>query len=227
MQPYFLPYIGYFQLLSSVDKFVVFDDVNFINRGWINRNRILLNGKAHLFTVPLRRASQNKRICDLDIVADSDWSEKLMRTIQQAYLKAPYYLEVLSTVEDIVYFDTLKLDEYLLHSITSIARLLPIETEIVPTSRVYANATLHGQDRILDICRRESALVYINPIGGTELYDRNRFSRAGIELKFLRPMQTSYRQSSNEHLPFLSTLDVLMHNGVEGTRKLLKAFHYE
>src|SRR5512140_19777 len=99
MQPYFLPYIGYFQLMAAVDKFVVFDDVNYINRGWINRNRLLLNGGAHTFTVPLRGASQNKLICDIELAEDDGWRDKLLRTISQSYAKTPCYAEVAPLME--------------------------------------------------------------------------------------------------------------------------------
>ncbi|MDR6194877.1 WbqC family protein [Siphonobacter sp. SORGH_AS_0500] len=94
MQPYLFPYIGYFQLLNAVDKFVIYDDVAFINRGWINRNSILNNGKAQLFTVPLKEASQNKLIHEISIDTDQKWRDKLLKTIQQNYKKAPHFAAV-------------------------------------------------------------------------------------------------------------------------------------
>ena len=99
MQPYIFPYIGYFQLIKAVDKFVLYDDVNFINRGWINRNRILVNGQDSMFTIPLKDASQNKLINEIDVNWDNNWKGKFLKTIEQAYKKAPFYEKILPIIE--------------------------------------------------------------------------------------------------------------------------------
>lgn len=221
MQPYFLPYIGYFQLLAAVDKFVVLDDVNFINRGWVNRNRLLLNGVAHTFTVPLCGASQNKLICDIELVSELNWRDKLIRTIRQAYGQAPCYARVSALIGCLVNYPSVRLDEFLLNSIRQIVNCLSLEVEIVSTSRIYKNAKLKGQERILDICRQERADIYINPIGGESLYDRDSFLEQGIKIHFLRSRPVSYPQGKDEHIPWLSILDVLMFNEPSAVRQLL------
>jgi hypothetical protein len=221
MQPYFLPYLGYFQLMAAVDKFVVFDDVNFINRGWINRNRLLLNGAAHTFTAPLRGASQNRLICEIELVDEPVWREKLLRTISQAYGNAPYYAQVFSLLESIVLYPSVRLDEFLLNSLREILRYLSLSVEIVGTSRIYKNAAFKGQERILDICRQEGAGTYVNSIGGMDLYDRHQFSEQGVRLQFLQSRPIIYAQGQGEHVPGLSILDVLMFNQPDVARQLL------
>jgi hypothetical protein len=221
MQPYFLPYIGYFQLLAAVDKFVVLDDVNYINRGWVNRNRLLLNGSAHTFTVPLRGASQNRLICDLELVSERSWRAKLIRTIRLAYGQAMCYAQASALIEGIVNYPSVRLDEYLLNSIREIVRYLSLKVEIVSTSRVYKNEHLKGQERILDICRQERADVYINPIGGVSLYDRARFLVQGVQLYFLRSRPITYPQGKGEFVPWLSIMDVLMFNEPSAVGNLL------
>lgn len=221
MQPYFLPYIGYFQLMAAVDKFVVLDDVNFINRGWINRNRLLLNGVAHTFTVPLRGASQNKLICEIELDDDQGWREKLLRTIRQAYGKAPCYAQAYPLMESLINYSSVRLDEFLLNSLREIVRYLSLEVEIVSSSRIYKNTHLKGQERILDICRQERASVYINPIGGVDLYGRASFLEQGTQLYFLRSRPISYPQEKGEHVLWLSILDVLMFNEPSAVRRLL------
>lgn len=221
MQPYFLPYIGYFQLLATVDKFVVFDDVNYINRGWVNRNQLLLNGSAHMFTVPISGASQNKLICDISLVSGPNWRDKLVRTIRQAYGKAPCYAQVSVLIERVINYPARKLDDFLLFSLREVARYLSLEVEIVNTSRIYKNSHLKGQDRILDICRQEQAGRYINPIGGQGLYDKATFMAHGLQLQFLRPRPISYPQGNGEFVPWLSILDVLMFNEQTDVRQLL------
>lgn len=221
MQPYFLPYIGYFQLMAAVDMFIVFDDVNFINRGWINRNRVLLNGAAHTVTVPLRGASQNKLIHEIDLMDEKFWREKLLRTLHQAYCKAPCYRQASILMEKLINHPTIRLDEFLLNSIRGIAGYLSIEVEIVGTSRIYNNENLKGQARILDICQQECAEIYINPIGGVDLYDRAIFAQHELTLTFLQSRPIIYSQGKCEHVAWLSIIDVLMFNKPTAIRQLL------
>ena len=194
MQPYFLPYIGYLQLMDTVDKFVFYDDVAFINRGWINRNRLLVNGQEYMFTIPLKDASQNKRINEIGFGDDLKWRSKLLRTLEQSYRKAPFYNTVFPLTEKMVNFTPETIAEFIRYSFTVLNPYLSITTEIIPTSTVYGNDHLKAQERILDICHRENATRYINPIGGQELYGKARFADAGVELFFMQSRATAYPQ---------------------------------
>ncbi|HEY0111260.1 MAG TPA: WbqC family protein, partial [Fibrella sp.] len=123
MQPYVLPYIGYIQLMNTVDTFVFYDDVAFINRGWVNRNRLLVNGKEYLFTIPLKEASQNKTIREIELANDPKWRGKLLKTIEQSYRKAPQYTVVMPMTERIINFQAenrsaVSVADYIFHSFT-------------------------------------------------------------------------------------------------------------
>ena len=222
MQPYFLPYLGYFQLISAVDKFVVLDDVNFINRGWINRNRLLLGGKEHLFTLPLSAASQNKRICDIALATTDTSNRKLIKTIESAYGKAPQFERVMPSLREIILYDTAKLDEFLFNGLATICRLLKIDTEIEKTARIYDNSHLSGAERILDICRKEAATEYLNLEGGKDLYNRAHFRDKGVELRFLAPNKTRYQQYEDEFVENLSIMDVIMFNAADSIMAMLQ-----
>lgn len=222
MQPYFFPYLGYFQLMAEVDTFVIYDDVNFINRGWINRNQINLNGSAHLFTVPLKQASQNRLICDIELADDATWRGKIVKTIRQAYARSPQFERVFPLVEHIVQHSASNLGDYLRHSLTAMRDHLGLATHLVDTSRLYENKELKAQARIIDICRRERADTYINAIGGLELYNRNDFEQHGIRLRFLRPALPRYAQAGKEFLAGLSIIDVLMCNDTATVTDMLK-----
>lgn len=224
MQPYIFPYIGYFQLINAVDKFIVFDDVSYINKGWINRNNILLNNSAYMFTVPLKKSSQNKLISEIDISDDSNWKEKFLKTLQAAYSKAPNYGEVYSLADKILNSGLSKLSDFLRNSLIGTLDYLGIETEIINSSRVYNNKELKGQERILDICKQENANEYINPMGGMGLYDKERFKIDGINLSFLKTDDISYEQFGGEFISNLSIIDVMMFNEATECRKLLD--HY-
>lgn len=222
MQPYLLPYIGYFQLINAVDRFIFLDDVNYIKKGWINRNRILVNSREYLFTIPLKEASQNKLIKDLQLADDEKWKSKLIRTIDDSYKKAPQFKNVFPLVNQIIHFDEKNLSKYILNSIILLNEYLNISTEIVPGSSIYNNYSLKAQEKIVDICRKEHARIYINAIGGIDLYSKDIFSESGIELKFIRSLPLKYPQFNKQFIPWLSILDVMMFNSSETLFSLLK-----
>lgn len=221
MQPYFMPYIGYWQLMAAVDKYVVYDDVNFIKRGWANRNNILLNGEPYLFSISLKDASQNKLFNEIDIADDLS---KLRKTLYHSYSKAPYYEETMQLLNSIFDYQNRNLALFLHHSFLEILRFLDINTELIMSSWIEKDSNLKGQDKILDICKSMRANRYINTISGQELYDKYVFAKNGIELKFLKTNAIEYPQFKNPYVPNLSIIDVLMFNGKDRTRKLLNEY---
>lgn len=224
MQPYFFPYIGYWQLINAVDRFVIYDDVNYISRGWVNRNRILINGAATYITIPLEHASEFKKICDTRLQGTQAWRGKLVRMVENTYRRAPYFTEVFPVIETLIWYDTSSLSEYLSNQICTLSTFMGIETEVVRTSRCYDNNELNGQERILDICKREGATTYINPQGGRNLYDPLLFNDAGVELQFITMCPLEYRQRSAGFVPSLSIIDVLMEVGVRKIQRYLNVF---
>lgn len=221
MQPYFLPYLGYFQLINAVDVFVLYDDVNYINKGWINRNNILINNKATLFTIPLSQSSQNKLICENQLVEDEKWKVKFLKTLSYSYNKSPYFKDTYSILEEIIRYNEINLSKYIHYSITRICKHLGIDTKLISSSSIYHNNHLNGQDRIIDICIREDADLYINAIGGKQLYDKSSFNRNNIELCFLETNSIKYLQYGNDFIPNLSIIDLLMFNSLDDIRAFL------
>lgn len=224
MQPYIFPYIGYFQLINAVDKIVIYDDVNFINRGWINRNRILVNGKDSLFTIPLKDASQNKLINEIDVNWDPAWKNKFLKTIEQSYKKAPFYQEGLEIIEKTLNIEDLNTSNVIFNNLNVICEYLDITTELIPSSAIYQNTDLKAQERILDICLQEKANHYINPIGGLELYDKSYFESKGLKLNFIKSKSVVYKQFKNDFVPWLSMIDVLMFNSKETIQGFLNEY---
>ena len=215
MQPYFLPYVGYFQLINAVDKFVIYDDVNFIKKGWINRNNILVNGQSHLFSITLKDVSQNKQINKISIDSQSEWNKNLMKTIAFSYKKAPFFAEVFPLIEDILQQDQKNLAQFITYSLQQICSYLNIGTTIITASSIEKDNVLKGQDKIIEICKKNHATDYINAIGGKELYDAAAFSEHGIRLHFIQSKKIEYTQFAGEFVPWLSMLDVLMFNAPE------------
>jgi len=223
MQPYFFPYIGYFQLINAADKFIILDDVNYINKGWINRNNILVNNKKTLFTLPLKNASQNKLINEVSISEDKKWSEKFLKTIMFSYKKAPFFSETFFLIEKILNFENELLSFFLYNSIKKTCAYLEINTEIIETSVGY-NSKFKADDKIIDICKKENTNTYINPIGGQKLYSREKFMQNGINLFFLQTNEIKYKQFHVDFIPFLSIIDLMMFNSVSEIKNILDNF---
>lgn len=224
MQPYFFPYIGYFQLLNSVDKFVLLDDVNYIKKGWINRNFILLNTKPCLFTIPLVKSSQNKLINETEISPESKLRRKFLRTIETGYAKAPFFNEVYEMLSLIIGSKENSLTKLIRLSLEQIKVYLGLKTSIIESSAIYSNSHLKGEHRITDICRKENSSVYINLPGGTELYSKSNFLKEGIDLYFIKSDAIRYRQFANEFIPSLSMIDVMMFNSREKIHEFLNSY---
>lgn len=223
MQPYLFPYIGYFQMIKAVDKFVFYDDVNFIKQGWVNRNKILINSKEHLFTVPLQKATSFSLIKDTLINHNlyGVWKKKLLRSIDQNYNKAPYFIEVNELLYHVLDSKCTTISQLAIESVKSVSNYLELDTNFLISSECFDNKDLERQERLIDICRRENASQYINAIGGQELYTKEDFKEKGVELCFIKPMPINYKQFNNEFVPWLSIIDVLMFNSIEEVSKML------
>lgn len=228
MQPYLFPYIGYFQLINAVDKFVNYDDVNFIKQGWINRNQILVQGSKQLFTVPLQKQSSFLKINETFLNQNQfeKWKIKFLRTIEQSYKKAPFFKEINQIVIDVLsnVKDEVTISNLAIKSLLKVSDFLELETEFVLTSSLYNNESLKGQDRIIDICKKEEAKEYINPIGGVDLYNSEIFYKENIQLNFLKSSNIEYKQFKNEFVPWLSIIDVLMFNTKEEVKDMLNNY---
>lgn len=223
MQPYFMPYIGYFQMIGAVDKFVFYDDVNFIKQGWINRNRILNNKTDFLFIVPVEKVSSFTLINKTKIKKNlyPTWKNKFLKTIQSNYSKAPYFENIFELINSIIGNDFETIDELAVHSIKKTAEYLGIKTDFVISSECYQNKGMEKQSRLIDVCKQEKASQYINAIGGRELYTKEAFAKEGIQLSFIEPKPIEYKQFNNEFVPWLSIIDVLMFNSVDETKEML------
>lgn len=220
MQPYFLPYIGYFQLMAAVDQFVVYDRIKYTKKGWINRNRFLLNGSDAMFSLPLKKGSDALDIVKRELASDFDRG-KLLCQFAGSYRRAPHFAQTFALMERIVRHPDNNLFGYIHHALITLCTHLAVQTEIRVASALPYDNELKGQDKVLAICQATGARHYINAIGGTELYAKPDFAARGIELQFLKPRPFDYPQFSQPFVPWLSIVDVLMFNPVEAVRTCL------
>jgi len=225
MQPYFFPYMGYFQLINSVDSFVFYDDVNWINKGWINRNNLLINNSPHLINIPCIKASQNKLIKDVDVNWDLKFEQKLLKTIQMSYSKAPFFREIFEIVQTIFLTKEKKISNLNINSIKVVLEYLGIKKDYKTSSVDFSNSRGQSKaDRLISICKENNSSTYINASGGKKLYNKEYFKERGIQLFFLESDQIYYKQNTKQFVPWLSIIDVLMFNHKEAVSNFMNKY---
>lgn len=222
MQPYFFPYIGYFQLISAVDLFIVYDNIKYTKKGWINRNRILQNGKEALISLALKNDSDFLDVRDREMAADFK-NDKLLNQIREAYRHAPYFKQAFPVVEAVMHYGDRNLFRFLYNSIVIVCEYLRIHTKIAISSAIQIDHSLKNQEKVIALCKRVDAKVYINSIGGMDLYSRDDFLAKDIELKFIKSNTFDFKQMGNEFIPWLSIIDVMMCNSVDDINAYLKS----
>ncbi|MBK8102684.1 MAG: WbqC family protein [Cellvibrionales bacterium] len=227
MQPYFFPYLGYFQLIHAADKFVVYDDVQYMKGGWINRNRILMDGKPAWISLPVMPDSTYSHI-NQRTVSTREYEKskiKILGQLQAGYRKAPFFAETLPLVKTILDDEEKSLAHFICSSLTIMCEYLGIKTPLVLSSAIAKNDDeCSGVDRVFAICRATGAKTYINSIGGRELYRTEDFSAQGIDLRFIAMDSMEYAQGATVFVPYLSIIDVLMFNGRDTTQSLLQQY---
>jgi hypothetical protein len=221
MQPYFLPYIGYFQLIGAADVFVVYDNIKYTKKGWINRNRLLRDGKDAMFSLPLKKDSDFLDVRARELATEFS-RDKLLNQFKAAYAGAPYFAQTYPLVERIVRREVRNLFWYIHHSILCVCEHLGLTTEIRISSDIAIDHSLKGQGKVLALCEQMGADTYVNASGGMELYAKDEFRGRGIELQFIRSIPFEYPQLGGEFVPWLSIVDVMMFNSPEQVGAIAK-----
>ena len=211
MQPYFLPYIGYFQLIAAVDVFIIYDNIKYTKKGWINRNRMLRNGTDALFSLPVKADSDHRDVFERRLATDFN-RDKLLNEFMEAYRRAPCFDQTFPLLQDILWFENVNLFQFLRHSILKVCEHLQLTTEIRVSSNINIDHDLKGQDKVMAICEAIGADCYVNAIGGMKLYSKDSFRERGIDLKFISTLPFQYEQFGHEFVPWLSIIDVMMFN---------------
>lgn len=223
MQPYFMPYIGYFQLVSAVDLFVIYDNIQYSKKGWVNRNRILAGDKDAYITIPLKKDSDYLDIVQRRLSHNVDeFKTKILSRIRESYRKAPFFNNGFELVVSILNDQDTNLFGFVYQSVIKTLDFLELDTKVIVSSSIDYDNSLKAQEKVLAICDKIEATTYINPIGGTNLYDYKDFKQRGIELLFLESQDVIYEQFQNTFVPWLSIIDVIMFNSKEKIKEYLK-----
>lgn len=227
-QPYFMPYIGYFQLMKYADVYVVYDDVNYYKGGFINRNNILINGKSSILTIPVKKASPTKLICEVEIDRNSKKFKNLLKTIYLSYKRAPYFDAVFPMLQRIINSDSVYISELIYSSFIEIAKYLELTTKIILSSNRFSTSRGIGrEERLIHICRELGADEYISESTGLKIYSKVNFKKKGIDFIVFQPVLPTYQQFDNEFVSPLSIIDVLMFNSVSEVNNMLDMYIVE
>lgn len=243
MQPYFFPYIGYFQLISEVNIFVLYDKVSYRKSSWLQRNRIKDKGTSQplYLSVPVQHHSSKKLIENVRITENDDWKTQFKNLIYYNYKRAPFFDEVFEFIVELIFNDEKSLHKYNGNILLNISEKLGIMTSIIIENeaheQVEANLRnmhipneLRKQQRVIQLCKLYDSKDYINPINGMSLYDFDFFERHNTQLHFMEAERIEYPQFTQPFCENMSIIDVLMHNGFNGTKELLqhrKLIHHE
>lgn len=225
MQPYFFPYIGYFQLINSVDEFIIYDNIQYTKKGWINRNRILCEGKDRLISLPLKKDSDYLNVVDRNL--SESWvkdKNKMLNIIKSSYIKSPYFNEVFELISDCLSYKEFNLFKFIHNSILLINNFLDIKTPVIISSTLNVDHNLKSQNKVLSLCKERKSNFYINTIGGVDLYDKKIFKDNGINLMFIKSNPIQYKQFDDNFIPWLSIIDVMMFNSKEKIKDYLNNY---
>ncbi|MGF2733408.1 WbqC family protein [Marinobacter sp. DUT-1] len=221
MQPYLFPYIGYFHLIYAADLFLIYDDVAYKKRGFVNRNNVLAPSGVTRFTVPVPGASQNKLFSELEFSEDVD---KVLKTIEHSYSRAPYFENIFPIVRETLKFPDRSIASVCKKSFEEIFSYLDIEKNIKKTSEIDYGRSVNARDRLIALCQHFGADSYINAPGGRNLYSKQDFLEKGIDLKFVDSLPVEYYQGGVEFVPNLSIIDVLMNCSPEEVKSFLRRY---
>jgi len=211
MQPYVFPYVPYFQLAAAVDEFWVFDDVQYIRRGWMNRNYILLKGEKCRFTLPVTAGNRSDLIRHKSLAVDFSKSLRAFsELIRHAYREAPYADDVYAIIDELQGRTQSSFLNFAVATMSLCFRHLDIRAQFRFTSELKLGSEFSGAGRVMEICHRVGAEQYVNPVGGALLYDPNAFAARGINLQFLQGRCLPYPQvGRTQFQPGLSILDLI------------------
>jgi len=216
MQPYFFPYVGYFQLINSVDEFVIYDNIQYTKKGFINRNRILSNGKDRIITLPIKKDSDFLDVSERQL--SLSWKkdrQKMLNLILSSYRKAKYFESAYSIIENCIMCEDGNLFKFIYNSVSNLCKYLGVDTKITISSTVDMDHSLRSENKVIEICKVQKASTYINAIGGVELYSKEIFNHNNLKLNFIKTGDVRYGQFNSTFIPWLSIIDLMMFNSKE------------
>lgn len=222
LQPTYLPWLGYFEMIDSVDMYVIFDHVQFVRKSWQQRNRIKTANGVVTLTVPVTKEKRETRICDIDISYNNEnMLEKHWQTISFAYSKSKYFNQYRETFEKIYSKKFIKLQDLNIEIIKNILDILDIKKHIVFSSELNLNKKIDKTEAIVTLCKKLGITYLYDAKGAEEFIDTSLFAKEDIVIEFQNYSHPKYFQLWGEFVPYLSTIDLLFNEG-EKSLKIIR-----
>lgn len=224
MQPYFFPYLGYYQLINSVNEFVIFDEVQYIRRSWITRNKILNAHKESIYiNVPVCKSPRETKIKDIRIINDINWQKKIIHQLLY-YKDAPNFSSVMEFVKECLNIKFDNINQLNTSLLRKTCNLLNINTHISVLSEKlpFINEANEADEWGIIVSKALEASTYINAIGGKEFYSSQKYKDEGLNIQFINPILEPYKQFNHEFVPGLSIIDVLMFNKINKVKEMIE-----
>jgi len=223
MQPTYMPWCGYFGLIKMVDIFVLYDDVQFDKRSWQQRNKIKTANGSQWLTVPVEsKGMRSQKINEAIIQSDSNFSRKHIKAIELNYSKSKFYHEYKDLIINCIESNCSKLVDLNTSLIYICSKILSIETKFIKSSDL--NVSGAKEERLIDICKKISADIYISPQGSKNYLSQGEsFLENNIKLEYFEFMHPTYHQMYGLFEPQMSIIDVLFNCGASETRRLLES----
>lgn len=227
MQPTFNPWIGYFDLIDYVDKFIFLDTVQLTKRSWQTRNKFLLNSNEVMFSIPIQKTSSRDDLLIKDALIsyeNFDFREKFAILLEQGYKKSLFYKEIHRFIQDLIFFDTSSLSLYNINIIENISKKLGITTEFHKLSEINFTSDSKKGNLILDICEFFNTEIYVSPLGAYEYMEKskNLFTEQNRTVQYQHYLHPIYTQLGKTFIPYIGILDLLYNNGFHNSLEIIK-----
>jgi len=228
MQPTFNPWLGYFDMIDYVDLFIFYDNIQLNQQSWQTRNKLLLQKKEFLFSLPIKKNKSKNQLLIKDTRFDFDkydFREKLFKTLNQNYSKAKYFKEVNPFIEELVFFDTNFLSQYTINIIKKICQKIEIKTKIIILSETKYKKISSKGDEVLNICKYFNTSDYISPLGSKEYLEKvsDKFKKENINIYYQYYKHPTYNQLGKNFIPYIGIFDLLYNEGFENSLKIIRS----
>jgi len=224
IQPLYLPWLGFFEMVAASDAYVAFDHVKFEPSSWQQRNRIKGPNGPFFITVPVRKTRDGfDRICDKEIEYGEPWVKKHMKSLELSYRKTPYFDRYFPGIRSLMENRFKNIAELNVELIRLLLGFLGIEKQVIRSSGIALGDDKHldKNGRLIHLMKAVGATSFYEGASGADFIDRSRFVSEGMEVYFQAYDHPTYPQAHGEFVPYMSVVDLLFNCG-EGALSIIK-----
>ena len=218
-QPDFMPYLGFFDRLLKADIYVIFDNVQYTRRAWMNRDKIKTKKGEGWLTVSTQKAPQDTPINRI-LLAEGSWREDNLNLLRTNYRNSPFFHEIMPSIEELYKFPGTRMMDFNLASIQMLMQFFDIQIETVLASSLEPQGK--NNTMIIDIMKKLGYSRYLSGVGARDYFVPELYEQAGIEVIWQDFKHPVYPQQYDGFIPYLSSIDLLFNCGIKHSRLILR-----